>query len=243
MAWNQDAVMLNLTQFAARTSAVAACLMGALAWPMSISAGEKDIVINEIMYHPPLEMEDLQYVELFNRGSSSVDLSDWSFSKGIKFTFPKQTRIEPGEYLVVCRDAKLFAGNYGRQIRAIGDFSGRLSHRGEKIELSNAAGVRVDAVKYSDTEPWPTGPDGHSTSLERICPDGPSDDPANWAGSAMPPFEKPAGSPGRRNDSFSPAPAPLISEVTFKTPAPEAEATVKARISDSAGVKSASLLW
>ncbi|HTL18139.1 MAG TPA: CotH kinase family protein, partial [Patescibacteria group bacterium] len=72
---------------------------------------------------------------------------------------------------------------------------------------------------------------------------GPSHDPANWAGSTLPPFERPAGSPGRRNDSYSAAQPPSIAEVSFKTPAPDSPATVSVRVTDKAGVKAVSLLW
>jgi hypothetical protein len=233
--------MLKLTQFGARPSTVVVVIFAF--FTVGALATEKDIIINEIMYHPPLEMEDLQYVELFNRGDTAVDLSDWSFSKGIKYAFPKQTKLNAGEYLVVCRNLKLFAGNYGNQIAAIGDFTGKLSHRGEKIELRNAVGTVIDSVKYSDSSPWPSGPDGHSSSLERICPFESGNDPGNWASSALPPFEKPAGSPGRRNDNFLAKLPPSITDVSFKTTAPDAPATVTAQVSDPAGVKSVNLLW
>jgi len=201
------------------------------------------VVINEIMYHPPLELEDLQYVELYNRGKSSVDLSGWSFSKGIKYVFPKATRLDAGEYLVICRNVKAFAGNYGRKAAALGDFEGKISHRGEKIELDKADGAVIDKVKFSDSAPWPTAPDGHSTSLERISPFAPADSPANWASSSMPALERPAGSPGKRNDSFLSVVPPSITDVSFKTPPPDAPAAVTAQVSDAAGVKSVSLLW
>src|SRR5438045_3271278 len=125
---------------------------------LSAGAGEKDIIINEIMYHPPLEMEDLQYIELFNRGDTLVDISRWSFTKGITYVFPAQTKIEPGGFLVVCRNTKVFAGNYGTQINVTGDFTGKLSHGGEKIELSNGAGIIIDSVKYADAAPWTSAP-------------------------------------------------------------------------------------
>jgi hypothetical protein len=233
--------MVKLAQLGARPSTVVAIILASFA--LSGQAAEKDVIINEIMYHPPLEMGELQYVELFNRGNAAVDLSDWSFSKGIKYVFPKQTKLNAGEYLVICRNLKLFAGNYGNQIAALGDFTGKLSHRGEKIALSSADGTVVDEVKYSDTYPWPTGPDGHSGSLERICPFADSTDPGNWASSSMPPFERPAGSPGRRNDSFSAKLPPSITAVSFKTPPPDAPATVAAQVSDPVGVKSVTLLW
>jgi hypothetical protein len=233
--------MLKLTQCGPRPSTVVALILASLA--LNTSAAEKDVIINEVMYHPPLDLEELQYIELFNRGNTAVDLSDWSFTKGIRYVFPKQTRLNAGEYLVVCRNTNLFAGNYGNQIATWGEFTGKLSHRGEKIELSNASGTVIDSIKYSDSSPWPTGPDGHSTSLERISPFAAAADPANWSSSAMPPFERPAGSPGRRNDSFSAKVPPSISDVSFKTPPPDTPATVTAQVSDLEGVKSVSLLW
>src|ERR1041385_5972461 len=76
---------------------------------LSLIAADTDVVINEIMYHPPNDREDLQYVELFNRGASAVDVSNWAFTKGIKFPFPQNTKINSGAYLVVCRNTAAFA--------------------------------------------------------------------------------------------------------------------------------------
>ena len=222
-------------------STLVGCFLLCLALPTF--AGEKDIIINEIMYHPPLEMEELQYVELFNRGSASVDLSKWSFTKGIKYEFPAGAKLEAGKFLVVCRNRKVFAGNYGNELAALGDFEGKLSHHGEKLELSNAAGIAVDSVKYADGGAWPSAPDGHSTSLERICPTAPSHDPANWASSTLPPFEKPAGSPGRPNDSYSATLPPTISDITFQTPPPNSPMNVTVKVADTSGVQTVTLLW
>lgn len=206
-------------------------------------AADKDIIINEIMYHPPLELEDLQYIELFNRGQAEVDLSGWSLAKGVKFAFPAGTKLAAGGYLVVCRDTNVFAGNYGKQIAALGNFAGKLSHRGDKIELKNAAGFFIDEVKYSESDAWPRAPDGHSTSLERICPFASGRDPGNWASSSMPAFERPAGSPGRQNDSFSAILPPAISDVAFGAASPDKPLNVTANVADERGVKSVVLLW
>src|SRR4030095_13878698 len=61
------------------------------------SAG--DVVINELMYHPPGEREDLQYIELFNRGAETVDLSGWSFRKGVRFEFGSGVKLAPGGFV------------------------------------------------------------------------------------------------------------------------------------------------
>src|SRR5947209_7558578 len=52
------------------------------------------VVINEIFYHAPADIEDLEYVELYNSGDQAVDLSGWTFTKGIKFKFVSGARIE-----------------------------------------------------------------------------------------------------------------------------------------------------
>src|SRR4051812_36627622 len=77
------------------------------------AAEQGPVVINEIMYHAPGDLENLQYIELFNAGKSGRDLSGWSFSKGAKFVFPKGTELASGGYLVVGRDRAEFARRYG----------------------------------------------------------------------------------------------------------------------------------
>jgi hypothetical protein len=203
------------------------------------------VVINEIMYHPPEETDELQFVELFNHGKTPVDLSDWSFTKGIKFTFEKGTVIQPDSYLVVCRDKRAFSTHYGDEISVVGDFSGRLSHSGERIELSDALQRVVDSLKYHDRGEWPRGPDGFSGSLERICPSAPSDLPANWSSSKWSEKKTATGTPGSQNNSFSSKLPPAISAVGFvpKTPSPREQVKVTAFVSDPDEVKSVLLLF
>jgi len=200
-------------------------------------ADDKDIVINEIMYHPPNDLEHLQYVELFNRGNAEVDISNWSFSKGIKYTFPSGARMAPGDYVVVCRDVDAFVKAYRWEIAAYGNFKGRLSHRGETLQLSDSQKRVIDAVKYADRAPWPVGADGYSSSLERISPfvesqradkgvSFPSHNPTlkygasfsdgnNWAASKLPAKRTPKGTPGRQNDNYSANLPPTIKDVHF----------------------------
>ena len=218
-------------------------LLGLFA-PLLHSAGT-EIVINEIMYNPPSELENLQYLELFNRGASAVDLSHWSFSRGIKYVFPENTQMEPGSYLVICRSLADFSAHYGKEIPAVGNFSGKLSHRGDRIELVNAQKKLVDAVRYSDRDDWPIGPDGYSSSLERICPTAPGDAPENWASSRLPPTKRPAGTPGKKNDSFSANLPPRVTRVEFspKVPAPGQSVSVSVSIADSDGIQSVTLSY
>src|SRR5688572_29326692 len=141
------------------------------------------VVINEIFYNAPEDLDDLEYIELYNSGSEAVDLSGWSFTKGIKLKFPQGTRIEANSFLVLCRNRERFQEFYDAQVE--GTFDQRLSNDGERLELANASGKVIDGLTYSDTGPWPLGADGLTGSLERITPGANGADPSNWASSPL----------------------------------------------------------
>ena len=52
-----------------------------------------DIVINELMYDPISGNDDDQYIELYNKGTNTVNLAGWQFTSGVTFTFPPMSRI------------------------------------------------------------------------------------------------------------------------------------------------------
>ena len=210
-----------------------------------LPANGAGVVINELMYHPPEDSDQLQYVELFNPTKESVNLSGWYFDKGIRMNLPTGTEIGAGAYLVVCKDRKAFADNYDSSIPAIGDFDGQLSHSGERIRLVDAGGELVDEVTYRDGEDWPRGPDGYSASLERITPHIHSVSPHHWASSRMPEVKTPRGTPGRKNDSFSPIELPQISNISYSPewPNPRESVSIHAEIASGEGIESATLLY
>ena len=51
-----------------------------------------DVVINELMYNPISGNDDDQYVELYNKGTNTLNLAGWQFTAGISFTFPPASR-------------------------------------------------------------------------------------------------------------------------------------------------------
>ena len=94
------------------------------------------VVLNEVMYHPPEERDELQFIELYNAGSTPVSLAGWTLRKGAKFTFPADTSLAAGGYGVLCRDRAAFSAQYGADVPVLGEFSGHLKHGGEKLELT-----------------------------------------------------------------------------------------------------------
>ena len=152
-----------------------------------------DIVIHEIMFNPVSADDNLEFVELYNNGGATVDLSDWRFTSGVGYTFPIGTTIAPGGYLVVARDAARLISTYPALTAAncLGDYSGKLANSGEKVTLSrpddpalpNQDFVVVDEVIYGDGPTWGKYADGGGSSLELIDADADNRYASNWTAS------------------------------------------------------------
>src|SRR5258708_6498786 len=102
--------------------------------------GRADVVINEILYHAPDDLDNLQFIELHNTGDQAVNLSGWNLTKAVTYTFPVKTTIAADGYLVLCKDSKEFKKHYG--FDAAGQFEGSLSHGSDRIDLVNAGGKK-----------------------------------------------------------------------------------------------------
>lgn len=208
--------------------------------PMVSSAG---VVINEIFYNAPDDLEDLQWVELYNHGESRVDLTGWKLDGGRVFVFPAAAGIGAGEYLVAALDPDRFTEIYKGP--AIGPLKRPLKRTGEQIELADAEGRRIDIARYEDVDPWPVSPDGYTASLERICPSAPGDIPENWAASPLSADEtKPNGTPGVANAGYSNVLPPVI-KVVSGTPddlAPDQPLRVEAEV-EGGGLREVRVLY
>jgi hypothetical protein len=137
--------------------------------PLRGSNAVAPVVISEIMYDPPYGAAGLEFVELYNRGARTTDLSGWRFSQGISFVFPTGTALPPGGYLVVAANADLLRRVYG-EIPVVGDFKGRLRHDGELLCLADAAGHPVNEVDFKAGGDWPVLAHGGGSSMELIHP-------------------------------------------------------------------------
>jgi hypothetical protein len=201
------------------------------------------VVINEIMYHPAQDREDLQFIELHNPSSNRVDLSGWSLTQGVRFTFPWDTQLAPGGFAVVARDIAALRACYGPQVNIVGAFPGRLGHGGGTVRLVDAQQRLVDTVEFGDRSPWPLGADGYGGSLERICPAAASADAHNWAATIVRSHAEAGGTPGTTNTCFSPVPLPRVAPAQCGTIAPEQPIGLSTTVDDTVGVESVTVSW
>ena len=133
------------------------------------------IMISDIQYFHPLDA-DQEFIKILNSSSETIDLSGYSFTDGIEFTFPEGTEIAPDEKIMFVRDLLLFPDELGQVFEWT---SGQLANEGEKILLSNSFGIVIDHVDYEPLSPWPvTGAENEYISLS--IPDLDNHFGANW---------------------------------------------------------------
>lgn len=132
----------------------------------------------------PIIERDEEWIELFNKGSSTVDLGGWSIDGGIDFLFPVGTSIASGGYLVVAKDAAALVTKYpGIAGQIVGNFGGQLGNSSDFIRLEDAVDNPVDEVQYFDGGRWPDLADKGGSSLELRDPDADNNNPQAWAAS------------------------------------------------------------
>ncbi len=195
------------------------------------------IVINEIHYEPEDNIDPGEFVELVNAGGSEVDLSSWSFTNGIDFTFPPSTMLGPGEFLVVAEDPAFMQTTYS--VSAFGPYIGSLSNEGEEVELSDDMGLEIDRVDYRIAFPWPLDSAGQGSSMELFNPEIGNNLGGSWKASSGIP------TPGAANSVYTENPAPQIRQVNHspKQPTTTESTSITVKVTDPHGISSVRLLY
>ena len=132
---------------------------------LNSDASDGDFFIESQLQMTTQPRPQQEWLELYNRGNATVDLTGWKFDAGISYDFAAGTTIGPDGYLVVAKDATSLASQHAG-INVVGNFSGSLSDKGERIRLRDAFKNPVDEVHYYDDKPWSDLADGGGSSLE-----------------------------------------------------------------------------
>jgi len=123
------------------------------------------------------------WIELHNRGAAPADLSGCRLTGGVEFRFPPGQILAPGGYLVVAKD-RAYMAQVHPGLSVLGPFQGRLSRRGEALELLDPHGRLMDQVRYRDDGRWPEQADGGGSSLELKNPFADNASAESWAASS-----------------------------------------------------------
>ena len=139
-----------------------------------------EVVINEIHYNPSVGPDtDYEFLELYNTGTATVDMTNWTISDtsmSTPVTFSAQ--IQAGGYVVIAQNDSAYA-NLQCPVIGTGTYFG-LGNSGKRLQLKDASDNIIDDVEYSDSDPWPTEPDGGDVSLELTDPASDNNLASSW---------------------------------------------------------------
>ncbi|HYW81439.1 MAG TPA: lamin tail domain-containing protein, partial [Thermoguttaceae bacterium] len=168
------------------------------------------IVLSEVHYHPldanpndTVSASDLEFVELYNPTSASVDLTDWRLRGGIDFDFATDTMLPSNATLVVvsfdpsdpaaATRLAQFMADYAidGSVALVGGYSNKLDNGGDRVQLQRpdvppldepdyVPHLIEDEVIYDDANPWPVEADGMGLSLHRRAVDAWGHDASSW---------------------------------------------------------------
>src|ERR1043166_9028044 len=150
--------------------------------PLSAAARTTPLVISEIMPQPGgTNAENLEFVELYNSNPYVEDISGYRLSGEMAFTFPSNTVLQGGSYLVVAKDPAALQNACAYSISNLcGPFANSLPGKGS-IRLEGEKGQLLLQVDYASENPWPAGADGTGHSLVLLRPSYGQNDPFSWA--------------------------------------------------------------
>lgn len=120
----------------------------------------QNLIINEVLADPGATSGDAnndgivsttedEFVEMYNNGSSSLDLSGWTMEDGYseRHVFPSGTVIGAGEFLVLFGGGSVDNFNGNGQISSTGSIG--LNNGGDDVIIKNNSGVVVVSLNYT----------------------------------------------------------------------------------------------
>ncbi|MCC6385444.1 MAG: lamin tail domain-containing protein [Bacteroidia bacterium] len=153
-------------------------------YTIPIQAQRGDIVFSEIMADPdpPVQLPAFEYLELFNRSASDINLMNWTLTAGTTKTFGNLL-LPAGEYLIICTPQAEVALSVFGAVAALFTSSTTLTNSGTTLILKDNTGLTIDSLIYSDGWYRNSQKKDGGWSLERINPDFICPNPLNWAAS------------------------------------------------------------
>lgn len=159
----------------------------------STGSGSGGVVFSEVFYDTPGTDSQEEWVELYNAGSSAVNIGGWSITDnngtGGTLVLPGSATIAAGSYFTIAKNQSGFQALYGYDADVYGSLPS-LNNTGDALILNDDSAQEMDAVAWeggasgglpagwgSSTEPnAPTG-----NTIERSDPNTDSDTFSDWA--------------------------------------------------------------
>jgi len=125
---------------------------------------ELTIIISEIAWAGTSANSSDEWIELYNPGQVSIDLSGWRLvSSDGSPDIELKGSIAPGEFYLLERSDDNTVSNIAADIT----YAGALGNSGETILLVGPSGKTIDTANLSGSE-WPAGDSSSRASMERV---------------------------------------------------------------------------
>ncbi|MDB6055526.1 MAG: CotH protein [Verrucomicrobiales bacterium] len=182
------------------------------------STRKTGLVFSEIMYHPAprTDGKSAEFIEILNSQPYFADLSGYQLQGDVSYTFPTNTILKAGDYMVIAKSPADVQTIYGIN-NVQGPYTNSLSNQAGSIKLISMGGGVLLEVDYDSSGAWPSAPDGSGHSLVLTRASYGENNPKAWSSSTLV-----GGSPGRL-DPFvaSPLNAVRINELLAHTDPPD----------------------
>ena len=158
---------------------------------------EEDLLISELHYHPsdpsPGELttdptfksSDFEFIEVLNFSQKTLNLSGLTITGEVRYSFLENNNksLNPGERVLLVRNAKAFTARYGANISIGGVYSGKLSNSGGRLKIVDQSDKLILELNYQDD--WIPVTDGRGFSLvaKKLTPQGEMDGAEYWGAS------------------------------------------------------------
>lgn len=168
--------------------------------------GEKpQLRFTEVYYHT-LADEETKWIELYNEGTASVNLSDWTIHidrYNQSYTIPVGTTIAADALIVFANNTAKFWAQYNRG--AVGNLNMNFPKDVATITLRDQNGYTVASMTYSDEQPYTLKADGYGYSFEY------DEENQIWRSYTR------GGSPLQKNEPcvFADVQSPIVTEINY----------------------------
>lgn len=122
----------------------------------------KSIIINEVAWAGTIASDTDEWIELYNPGTASINITGWTLSSGSSFSITLAGAIPAGGYFLLERTDN----DTVKDIAADQIFSGSLTNTGMALQLKATSGSVIDTANNSGGA-WPAGNNTTRCSMER----------------------------------------------------------------------------
>ncbi len=144
-----------------------------------ISEEVTTVAINEVMYNAP--GDSLEYIEFFNYGTDTVNLSGWTIDGDVTYNLPGLS-LQPNSTLLIASNESVIENQFNTFAfqwpagQTLGDEVG-------EIRLFTGVGTLVETLNYGSSDPWPTTTAG--VAITRCDYEGSASAPESWVASSI----------------------------------------------------------